>query len=233
MTEAQLTTTYRAFLKQQAEFKHFQPQEFDQLTTHLQVKQYAKGQILFDQGDRRNRFYYVIKGVIRLERVDASGSFSFINYVNAQKAFPYRGLDLDQEYPYTAMALTPITIAMFDMVDFETVVAENQAVSRQVIRQMSQLIERTETRLQRMVTSSAARRIQQALLILGTDLGEKVTNTEIEIPYPMTLIELAHISGTTRETAGQVVNKLVDAGTVSYQRKRFRFAPAVLGALSK
>jgi CRP-like cAMP-binding protein len=233
VTQTQSATTYRAFLKQQAEFRAFETQEFDQLTTHLQVKQYAKGQILFDQGDRRDRFYYVIKGVIRLERVDASGSFSFINYVKAQKAFPYRGLDLDPDYPYTAMALTPITIAVFDMADFETVVAENRAVSQQVIRQMSQLIERTETRLQRMVTSSAARRVQQALLILGTDLGQPINETEIEIPYPMTLIELAHISGTTRETAGQVVNKLVAAGTISYQRKRFRFSPSVLGALTK
>lgn len=217
--------TYRHYLRQLPEFCDFTEEEFTKLTHDLSVKTYPKGQVLFDHGDPRQSFYYVIKGVVRLERQDETGNFSFINYVKAIKGFPYRGLYTDEDYPYTATALTAITIASVPMASFEAIVSLNPLVTRQVIRQMSQLLDRMENRLQRLVTSSATARVIQALSIFGTDMGEKAPEGDVLIPYPITLIELARLSGTTRETAGQVVNKLEAAGKLTYNKKRFRFEP--------
>lgn len=79
-----------------------------------------------------------------------------------------------------------------------------------------------------MVTSSATHRIKQALVMFGEDLGDESDQKLTEIPYPITLKELAWVSGTTRETAGQVVSKLVEEGKVNYQHKTFQFDPASL-----
>lgn len=217
--------TYRHYLRQLPDFRDFTPEEFTKLTHDLMVKTFPKGQVLFDHGDLRQRFYFVIKGVVRLERQDETGNFSFINYVKATKGFPYRGLYTDEDYPYTATALTPITIASVPMATFEAIIALNPLVTRQVISQMSQLLNQMENRLQKLVTSSATSRVVQALRIFGTDMGEKTPEGDVLIPYPITLIELARLSGTTRETAGQVVTKLEVAGKLTYNKKRFRFDP--------
>ncbi|WP_054701191.1 Crp/Fnr family transcriptional regulator [Secundilactobacillus odoratitofui] len=82
---------YRTFISQQPEFSALSSAEFDQLTTTLRIKSFGKGQVLFDQGDTRDRLYYVLEGVVRLERLDETGNFPFINYVSPYKAFPYRG----------------------------------------------------------------------------------------------------------------------------------------------
>lgn len=216
---------YRHYLRQLPEFCDFTEDEYARLTQDLTVKTYPKGQVLFDHGDARRRFYFVIKGVVRLERLDETGNFSFINYVKSVKGFPYRGLYTDKDYPYTATALTAITIASVPMASFEAIVALNPRVTRQVISQMSQLLDRMENRLQKLVTSSATSRVIQALIIFGTDMGEQTPAGDVLIPYPITLIELARLSGTTRETAGQVVTKLEVAGKLSYNKKRFRFDP--------
>ncbi|MCH5463107.1 Crp/Fnr family transcriptional regulator [Lactobacillus sp. LC28-10] len=220
--------TYRHYLRQLPEFCDFTEAEFSKLTHDLSVKTYPKGQILFDHGDLRQRFYYVIKGVVRLERHDETGNFTFINYVKAIKGFPYRGLYTDADYPYTATALTDITIASVPMTTFEAIVSLNPLVTRQVISQMSHLLDRMENRLQKLVTSSATNRVIQALSIFGSDMGEKTPDGDVLIPYPITLIELARLSGTTRETAGQVVTKLEVAGKLIYNKKRFRFDPSGL-----
>lgn len=217
--------TYRRYLRQLPEFCDFTEAEFSKLTHDLSVKTYPKGQILFDHGDGRVRFYYVIKGVVRLERQEETGNFTFINYVKAIKGFPYRGLYTDAEYPYTATALTDITIASVPMPTFEAIVSLNPLVTRQVISQMSHLLDQMENRLQKLVTSSATNRVIQALSIFGSDMGEKTSQGDVLIPYPITLIELARLSGTTRETAGQVVTKLEVAGKLTYNKKRFRFDP--------
>ncbi|MTV82887.1 Crp/Fnr family transcriptional regulator [Secundilactobacillus folii] len=221
---------FRSYLRQQAEFRPFTEEQYATLTQNLTVKTYPKGQILFDHGDPRDRFYYVVKGAVRLERLDETGNFTFINYVAAMKGFPYRGLYTDLDYPYTATALTEITVAAFPMKTFENVVVLNVEAAKQVINQMSQLIVRMETRLQKLVTSSAVNRVTQALIVFGTDMGEKMPEGDLLIPYPITLIELARLSGTTRETAGQVVTRLEAEGKLTYNKKRFRFDPKQLNA---
>lgn len=219
---------YRKIIRQQEEFASFTDSEFEQLAQQMQVKTFAKGQVLFDQGDPRTRFYYVLDGVVRLERVDETGSFPFINYVSPHKAFPYRGMFVGETYTYAAMAMTAITIATFPMPVFETLLRENKQMMVCLISQMGQIINDDENRLQRMVTSSATHRVKQALMLIAADLGTHNESDKTTIPYPITLKEIARVSGTTRETAGQVVSKLVDEGVVVYQHKNFQFNPELL-----
>lgn len=219
---------YQKIIRQQEEFALFTDDEFNQLIQQMQVKTFAKGQVLFDQGDPRTRFYYVLDGVVRLERVDETGSFPFINYVSPHKAFPYRGLFIGETYTYAAMAMTTITIASFSMATFEKLLRENKQMMVLLISQMGQIINNTEDRLQRMVTSSASHRIKQALVLFAEDLGTQDKSNVTKIPYPITLKEVARVSGTTRETAGQIVGKLVEKGVVTYQHKNFQFNPKLL-----
>lgn len=219
---------YRKIIRRQEEFASFTDSEFEQLAQQMQVKTFAKGQVLFDQGDPRTRFYYVLDGVVRLERVDETGSFPFINYVSPHKAFPYRGMFVGETYTYAAMAMTAITIATFPMPVFETLLRENKQMMVCLISQMGQIINDDENRLQRMVTSSATHRVKQALMLIADDLGTHNESDKTTIPYPITLKEIARVSGTTRETAGQVVSKLVDEGVVVYQHKNFQFNPELL-----
>ncbi len=219
---------YRKIIRQQEEFASFTDNEFEQLAQQMQVKTFAKGQVLFDQGDPRTRFYYVLDGVVRLERVDETGSFPFINYVSPHKAFPYRGMFVGETYTYAAMAMTAITIASFPMTVFEKLLRDNKQMMVCLISQMGQIIDDDENRLQRMVTSSATHRVKQALMLIAEDLGTQNESETTQIPYPITLKEVARVSGTTRETAGQVVSKLVDEGVVVYQHKNFQFTPELL-----
>lgn len=219
---------YRTLLRQKSEFNRLSEAAFDQLTTDLQIKNYPKGQVLFDQGDPRNRFYFVIKGVIRLEKIDETGDFGYLNYVKPDKGFPYRGLFTATEFPYSATAMTAVVIASFDMVDYENAIRSCPEDMVHLITVMGQIIDHTEDRLQRMVTSSARNRVKQALIIFGEELGVPSVANMITIPYPITLIELARVSGTTRETTGQIISQLVASGLVTYQHKTFTFDPKAL-----
>nr|WP_243674094.1 helix-turn-helix domain-containing protein [Lentilactobacillus kisonensis] len=42
------------------------------------------------------------------------------------------------------------------------------------------------------------------------------------VPYPMTLVELSKVSGTTRETTSQMVQQLVKENKIQYNRKYFK-----------
>lgn len=219
---------YRAVLRAKPEFNALTEATFEQLTRDLQIKSYPKGQVLFDQGDPRNRFYFVIKGVVRLEKIDETGDFGYLDYVKPDKGFPYRGLFTATEYPYSATAMTAVVIASFEMADYESVIRNRPENMVQLITIMGRIIDHTEDRLQRMVTSSARNRVKQALIIFGEELGVPSVADMVTIPYPITLIELARVSGTTRETTGQIISQLVASGLVTYQHKTFTFDPKTL-----
>ena len=60
--------------------------------------------------------------------------------------------------------------------------------------------------------------MKQNLFILKEELGVPTEDGHITIPYPITLKELAVNSGTTRETAGQVIKQLRDSGLLDYHK---------------
>lgn len=216
---------YRHLLREKDDFNTLSDLDFEDLANGLQVRKYPKGQVLFSQGDGRNWFYYVISGVVRLEQINENGDIGYLNYVKPDKGFPYRGIFSDNEYPYDAIAMTPIIIATFPMSNYEDAVRQCPATMYRLVRLLGRIIDVNEDRIQKMVTSSARNRVTQALIIFGKELGESSTTSYIKIPYPITLIELARMSGTTRETTGQIVSQLVDSGKIIYQRKMFMFDP--------
>lgn len=218
---------YRQILQQRQEFSAFTAAQFAELGQNMRVKQLPKGQLLFDQADPRDRFYFVISGLLRTERIDESGDFTFYSFIAENKGFPYRGLFQDQEYAYSTRAITPVEIVSFPMATFEGLLTENRESMRRVIVEMGQIINENENQLQKMVTSSASDRVRNALKILCKQLGEPLDDGRYLIPYPITLIELSKMAGTTRETASQVVQKLEAAGRVVYAHKRFTMQPYV------
>ncbi|GKQ42114.1 cyclic nucleotide-binding protein [Companilactobacillus sp. RD055328] len=223
MISSEVYPKYIEFLKTRPEFSEFSQEEMHILMNNMKVKQFKKGQVLFDQADDRNRFYFVAKGLVRAERVDETGDFIFYTYIKENLAFPYRGMFKDQYYPYTAQAMTNIEIVHFPMATFENLLLKNTDMMVKVIQEMATIISETEDNIQQMVNPSASQRVIQALKIFGKTLGNQSANGEISIPYPITIQELATVSGTTRETAGHILKKLVKENYISYEHKKFVF----------
>ncbi|WP_367294407.1 Crp/Fnr family transcriptional regulator [Latilactobacillus sakei] len=217
---------YIQYLRTRPEFIDFSDEEMNILMNNMKVKDFHKGQELFDQTDERSRFYFVVSGLVRAERTDESDEFTFYTYIKQNLAFPYRGMFTDQYYPYTARAMTDIEIIYFPMATFEHLLQKNTGSIVKVVQEMGSIISESEDQIQRMVTSSAKQRVIQALKIFEINLGEPLRCGRSYIPYPITVKELATMSGTTRETAGQIVKQLAAQKLLSYEHKEFRFEKA-------
>ena len=73
-------------------------------------------------------------------------------------------------------------------------------------------------------TNDACERIVTSLAMLLNDLGERIDNRErVAITCPITINDIARMSGTTRETASSVMKKLVQMNRISYSHKFLTF----------
>ncbi len=204
-------------------FSCLSDEEFQRIASHIFLRNYKKGQILFYEGDKRDRVFYLQDGLIRLEKNDPSANFCYIDYVKHNTFFPYGGLFTDEAYAYTAYAATNITIYYVPASIFEEVVLGNKQQLLFIYKNLSRVLSYHEIRIRNTITPSASERIVQALAIWMTDLAEDNDDGSKTIPYPLTIIELAKMSGTTRETAGTVVKSLKEDGLIKYERKKFTF----------
>ncbi|MFD1125857.1 Crp/Fnr family transcriptional regulator [Lentilactobacillus raoultii] len=214
--------SYREKIRSHPEFSPLSDQDLDRIISSMTIKSFHRGQVLFDQGDPRSNYYFLISGVVKSFHLDEDGDEQLYLYIRQNKAFPYIGLFEDENYAYSIETMTEVKIAVMPMKLYEELLRENPEMMINAIREMSSIINTTEMQLQRMVTTSAKCRVWNAIWFLGQQIGDKQDDDTIVIPYPMTLIELSKVSGTTRETTSLMVQQLVAEGKIQYNRKYFK-----------
>ena len=204
-------------------FANFTESEFNCLKNQLYLRSYKKGQVLFDEGDKREKLFYLKKGLVRIERYDKSASFLYIDYNNPDTLFPYGGMFSDDTYHYSAYAATDIELYYMPTELFEQQAMYNPEQLLFLYKKISIILKLQEKRIQYLAVSSATSRIINTLLYLMENLGRHISPKAIEIPFPITINEIADISGCSRETVGSVIKQLKEDQQLEYERKQFTF----------
>ncbi|UDE94771.1 Crp/Fnr family transcriptional regulator [Carnobacterium viridans] len=208
-------------------FSEFTDPEFNLLRKNMYLRKYKKGQVLFDEEDIREKIFYLISGLVRLEKYDESAFYTYTDYVKKETLFPYGGMFSDEVYHYSAYAVTDIELYYIPTTLFESLIEKNPKQMIFFYHKLSKILETHEKRLQYMVVSNATNRIIKALNYLMKELGDYTNPTMVNIPYPITINEIANMSGCSRETVGNTIKKLKEMEKLEYEHKLFVFKDLV------
>ncbi|MFL2100213.1 Crp/Fnr family transcriptional regulator [Desemzia sp. FAM 23989] len=210
-------------LKHKTVFSAFTEAEFKTVQKGMQLRQYKKGQVLFDEGDTKDKFFYLIEGLVKLERYDESAVYMYTDYVKEDRLFPYGEIFSGKVYRYTAYALTDIQLYTIPAMLFEEVLAGNREQLIYFYKRLADILIDHEERIQYFVGTSAASRIVKALAYLMKELGELSGKGKVVISYPITVCEIATISGCSRETVGNKIKQLKEMGKLEHEHKILTF----------
>lgn len=210
-------------LRNANDFKNLTFDEFELLYKNSTLRSYKKGQTLFDEGDHRSKFYFVLEGLVRIERFDESATYFYYDYVTNNSIFPLGGVFKSNVYLHGAQAMTDITTFCIPTDIFENICYQNTSQLIYLFHKLDTIFQFHQQRIQVGLTPKAQDRVKQNLYILKEELGIVDGKKKVKIPYPITLKELATNSGTTRETAGLVVKNLQKNGYIEYKKKIFTF----------
>lgn len=201
-------------IRQMADFSYFPIDSFDRLMASTHLRKVPKDHIIFFEGDKRDKLFLIKSGYVKIEEVDASGSFLYTDYVKHQTIFPYGGMFIDEKYHFSAIAMTDVEYFYFPTKLYETYLTHNNRQLKHLTEKLSCLLRIHEIRLRNMVTSSASERVVQALAILLFDICE-----DDVLPFAITSVDIAKMSGTTRETVSHVLKDLKKAGVLDFKHK--------------
>ena len=98
-----------------------------------------EGEPLFEQGDRADRFYLLLSGLIKLYRLSPAGNEKVIEVVNPGSTFAEALMFLDRpHYPVGAAALSDAQLISVDAHDFAAMLRESVDTCFLLLGDMSQ-----------------------------------------------------------------------------------------------
>lgn len=193
--------------------------ELKQLEQFMYWRTYKKGQVLFMEGDPRERLYFLVKGIVKVEKVNDEATLAYTDYIRPKMMFPYCGLFFDRTYRVTVTAFTDIEIFYIHTDCFEEMIRRNNPQLLHVIDVLSHIILQHEQRLQELTAVHASERIMYSIRHLMEEFGVK-EGRNIIIDFPMTTTDISKLSGTSRETVSHVINQLKKDEVLSYTCKK-------------
>ncbi|MGP6139271.1 MULTISPECIES: Crp/Fnr family transcriptional regulator [unclassified Jeotgalibaca] len=213
---------YLSNIQEEEFFRRFSNEEILTIASTSIFHQYQKGQIIFFQEDPNQYAYYLFKGLIKLEKMDDSGEYAYVDYVSDHTFFPYGGVLRGKYYNYTGYAQTDVDLMLIPQAVINDLVKQNAEQLIFMYQQATKIIRFLEKRIQMTTIPNATQKVIHTLAIWMEDLSLERGNKRI-INYPMTISDLGIVAGTTRETASRVVKMLTEEKKISMTRKSVEY----------
>lgn len=214
-----ITKKHYTYLRRHESFKHLSVEAFDKIACEITFRTVPKGQILFFSGDKREHLFLIYSGYVKIEQYDKTGSFTYIDYIKENTLFPYGGIFQDSHYHHSGLSITPLQYFLIPTALYETYAKQSIDQLLVVTQNLSHILRFHELRLKNANLLSARERVIECLAILCLDF----CLIEDTMPFPISIIDLAKIAATSRETTAHVIKDLCQQKVIDYTHKIISF----------
>ncbi|MEH7109362.1 MULTISPECIES: Crp/Fnr family transcriptional regulator [Bacillaceae] len=190
-------------------------EDYQSLEKYMFKRTYKKNQLLFSEGDPRDRIYFLLEGFVKLERFNQDATMLYLDYLKPHDFFPYRGMFTDDYYHFSAYALTDIIVYYIPTAIFEKFILLDQSRLYHVAKILTEIMEQHEKRIAIITTNYVKDRIEQTIAYLMIYYGINAQDSVI-IDIPVTQTEIAKFSGTSRESVSHIFKELKDDNVISF-----------------
>ncbi|MGE5630163.1 MAG: Crp/Fnr family transcriptional regulator [Caulobacteraceae bacterium] len=195
------------YLRQISIFSELKEEFLEKIHNITILRKYAKGRIIFMEGEPGEAFYYIQSGLIKISKTSKDGREHILHILNEGHVFAEVTLFNKTVYPATAESLEDSEVGIIKNEDIEKVIMENPELSLQLIKYLNKRLIEAHTKIRNLALYDTYGRTAQALLKLAEDYGRRTTKG-IELDLNISRQELANIVGTTRETVIRALTAL-------------------------
>ena len=175
------------------------------------TKAYEPGDIVFWEGDEADRYYLVISGVLRGCKLLSDGRRQISRFVFPGDLMAYSGTEA---FPYSAEAVTPVTVLAIPRPGFDTTTEENACLQRLVTKSLLDELRDTQDQVLLLGRMTAAERVSHFLAALARRTPAP-GGADGVVELPMSRADIADFLGLTIETVSRVLSRFKRDGKIS------------------
>jgi CRP/FNR family cyclic AMP-dependent transcriptional regulator len=174
---------------------------------------FARGDVLFHEGDPGDRLFVIRSGKIKLGRRSSDGRENLLSIQGPGEMFGE--LSLFDPGPRTATATVVADAQLVELAHTDLVawLEQHPTVAKHLLKALAHRLRRTNEALADLVFSDVPGRVAKALLDLASRFGEP-TDEGVRVAHDLTQEELAQLVGASRETVNKALADFAARGWV-------------------
>ncbi|WP_310425522.1 Crp/Fnr family transcriptional regulator [Chamaesiphon sp. VAR_48_metabat_135_sub] len=174
-----------------------------------QLKQFKKGEPIFQQGSEATGFFVVKTGRVKIFKVSANGKEQIIHFVNARENFAEVPALDGKCFPASATAIEPTESIFFPRMAFLGLLHQAPDIAINLLISLSQHL-RNQSRL---IEELSFKNVPQRLASYLLNLSDRTTNTTVDLDLSKS--QLAAALGTIPATLSRAFYRLSSEGMIS------------------
>ncbi len=200
----------------------------DRLTEH----RVSRGEAIFREGDPADALFIVKSGLVKLVSLSTEGEESILHILRPGDLFGEVIIER-RIRPFTAVALTDVTVSRLKRNDLLDLLASLPSLSRNFLRLLCDRLHQVEREFAGLLNAWAYHRLGRELLHLAGDLGVE-TGEGTLIPLHLTHEDLSNLIGTARETVTLQLQRFEEMGIIRRKGRQIIVnRPRLAGYLSR
>ena len=187
-------------------FRRLAPEERARIAEHARLKQFARGEELFCEGDPGDALLVIVEGRVKIFKSTASGKQIILEIFGAGEPLGAVAVYEGAPFPASALALEDTTCIRVEARDFFRLLEQHPVLVRGLLSGLSLRIAELTRRLTELTGGRVETRFARLFLKLAEQMGREEQGG-VFVPMPLHRQELADLTGTTIETCIRIMSR--------------------------
>ena len=198
-------------------FADLEPRELEAVAQVAVPRRWDRGHVIFREGDEGDTCYLLRTGAVVLTREHQDGRMVALAELRAGSMFGELAMFRGETRSATAEAAEPTTSVALLAADMQRLIRRNPDLALKLLAALAERVSRTNERLLQQSFQTVAGRVAGALLA-QTISRQAEGAPEADVLIKATQAEIAHLAGTSRESASRFLATLERAEVVTLGR---------------
>lgn len=195
--------------------------ELSRVAASLKRRSYARGEVVYHQGDPPGNLFIIARGTVKLQVSSAHDRRITIGWLGAGGFFGTINLAMETVRQEDAITLEPSELLVLPRDEYRVLLHRYPCVLDAFLEVLSLRWRYTLQRLYDMACLDVPGRIAKILLDLAPNFGERQPDGSVVIRH-LTQPELASLVGATRESVHNTLHLFARQGWIEFQRGSMR-----------
>jgi CRP-like cAMP-binding protein len=203
---------YRQILKHSPLFSGLTHDDLDSLMGIARIREHAKGELLFSEGEKADGFFVVMDGKVKVYKLSPEGKERILHVIQPGGTFAEAAIFGDGLYPAYAEPLQTSQLLFLPKEGFLELLMNNGQMSINMIAGLSKFLRQFANQIEDMTFKDVPSRLARYLI----DLSRGTRQTVV---LPISKSQLASNLGTVSETLSRTLRKLSDDDLITVSGK--------------
>ena len=190
-------------------FENLNNEELLKIVNTINHKEYAKGDVVFTEGNVANTLFFINEGKIKLYKYTKDGKEQILHVLSEGDFFGELELIKPSKYGFNSKAIIDSKICTLTKDEMKEIMMKNPEIGIKVLETVGERLSKVESLVKNLATNDVDSRMAYLLTDLMEKYGENIEKN-ISIELPLSREEMANFIGVTRETISRKLKKFED-----------------------